>query len=174
MYEDDDEGSGRHRLRTEPELQNRNAELNIVAEDAAHGENRAAGRVHLKEFRINDFPDRKKHHAGAEKGQKHAPVDGRHLREIREHVKKKHRNQEPEREARERRADLIGEEPRLSEPPADKDEQEKRRTEIELVQEESHGRNRMAGRDWFRRKLSDVKEGFYSFESEPFKEQLTP
>ena len=32
----------------------------------------------------------------------------------------------------------------------------------------------MAGRDWFRRKLSDAKEGFYSFESEPFKEQLTP
>ena len=136
--EDDEKRRRRHCRFTEPELQNRNPELHVVAEDACHREDRAASRRDAEKLRVEELAGRKEHEAAPEKRKEHAPVDGRHLGEVAQHVEEKRRHQKAEREGRERRGDVVAEKMRLSQPPADEDQKKERRAKRKLMKEKRH------------------------------------
>lgn len=74
--------------------------------------------------------------AGCKEGNQNPPIDGRHVREVAQDLKKEHRHQKPEHELRKPAAHLLIKDMKLDERPAYEDHQEQRSTELQMMKED--------------------------------------
>ena len=152
--EDDDERNRRYRRVSQTHLNDRHPQLHVVAENAAHPGNHLSRGVLVKDAFSQLPPQHKDHDAGTEECDQHAPIHGRHLRQVTHHLKKHHGHQKLKNKLREPRRHHFVEHPHLYSPPAQKDEEKKRCTEFKMMEKELHSScPRNTGR-----KLSDVND----------------